>query len=71
MWTHGTPTRITRQRDLVRLTRMELAALVRVSRQTIWAIERERSIPSVTLAIAIARALETTVEELFGADDLR
>jgi DNA-binding XRE family transcriptional regulator len=30
-----------------------------------------RSIPSVTLAVAIARATGVTVEELFGAGELR
>jgi putative transcriptional regulator len=47
-------------------TQEELAALVHVSRQTISSLENERSIPSVTLALAIAHALDTTVEALWG-----
>ena len=49
----------------------ELAARVCCSRQTIRSIERGTSIPSVALALAIARELDTTVEELFGCADLR
>jgi putative transcriptional regulator len=44
----------------------EIAARVGVSRQTISSLENGRSIPSVTLALAIARALGTTVEQLWG-----
>jgi putative transcriptional regulator len=48
------------------LSQAELAAKARVSRQTIGSIERGNSVPSVRLALAIAVALETTVETLFG-----
>ena len=44
----------------------ELANAVRASRQTIRAIELERSTPSVSLALAIARALGSSVEDLFS-----
>jgi putative transcriptional regulator len=40
----------------------------RVSRQTINSIEKERYMPSLPLAIAIARFFRTTVEEVFHAD---
>jgi len=53
------------------LSQGELAAIVGTSRETISSLERRTSIPSVTLALAIARALDTTVEELFAADALR
>jgi putative transcriptional regulator len=53
------------------LSQGELAAIVGTSRETISSLERGTSIPSVTLALAIARALETTVEQLFAADVLR
>ena len=49
----------------------ELADLLHVSRQTISAVETDRSIPSVSLAIAIANALDRTVEELFDRAILR
>lgn len=50
------------------LTQAQLAGLVEVSRQTIIAIERGDYSPSVYLALRIARALDTTVEELFPLD---
>jgi putative transcriptional regulator len=53
------------------LTQQELATAVGASRGTIAAIERRRSVPSVSLALAIADRLGATVEELFAPDDLR
>jgi putative transcriptional regulator len=50
------------------LSQGELATEIGVSRQTINAIERGRWSPSLRLAIALARRLDTTVEELFDAD---
>ena len=50
------------------LSQAELAVEIGVSRQTINAIERGRWSPSLGLAIALARRLDTTVEELFDAD---
>jgi len=43
----------------------ELAKQVGVSRQTIYAIEAGTYIPNTVVAIRLARALDTTVEELF------
>ncbi len=53
------------------LSQEQLAAAVSASRQTIRSIELSRSTPSVTLALAIARALDATVEELFSAEEYR
>lgn len=50
------------------LSQAALAEEVRVSRQTINAIETERYTPSLPLAIALARFFGTTVEEVFHAD---
>jgi putative transcriptional regulator len=50
------------------LSQGELAAELKVSRQTINAIETERYTPSLPLAIALARFFVTTVEEVFHAD---
>lgn len=47
------------------LTQAELAMRVRVSRKTINTIENGVFIPSTLLALALARALETKVEDLF------
>ena len=53
------------------LTQQELATAVRASRATIASIESGRSLPSVSLALAIAGRLGATVEELFADADLR
>lgn len=47
------------------VTQAELARRAGVARQTIIAIEQGRFNPSVRLALLLARALNTTVEELF------
>lgn len=48
------------------LTQAELATRSGVSRTAISAIEQRTLVPSVTAALALADALETTVEQLFG-----
>jgi len=48
------------------LSQGELAAAVGVSRQTINSIEKGRYVPSLPLALALARYFETTVEEVFS-----
>ncbi|MEA2141863.1 MAG: putative transcriptional regulator [Solirubrobacteraceae bacterium] len=45
-----------------------LAESLGVSRQTINAIETGRYLPSLPLAIALARFFESSVEEVFHAD---
>jgi putative transcriptional regulator len=50
------------------LSQAQLAQAVRVSRQTINSIEKGRYIPSLPLALALARYFETTVEEMFSDD---
>ena len=47
----------------------ELAVELGVSRQTVSSLENRRHVPSVRLALAVARALQTTVEEIFQPDD--
>ena len=47
------------------LSQAQLAEQVSVTRQTIIAIERGNYSPSVKLALQLARALDTTVEQLF------
>ncbi len=51
------------------LTQEALAALVGVTRQTIIAIEKEKFVPSVRLALELARALATPIGRLFWLDD--
>jgi putative transcriptional regulator len=47
------------------LAQGQLADAMGVSRQTINSIENERYIPSLPLALALARYFGTTVEEIF------
>ena len=47
------------------LSQGSLARALGVSRQTINAIETGRYLPSLPLAIALARYFDTTVEEMF------
>jgi len=51
------------------LSQGQLATALEVSRQTINSIETGRYIPSLPLAIALARYFETTVEEMFDDSD--
>jgi putative transcriptional regulator len=51
------------------LRQEDLAKAMSVSRQTINAIETGRYLPSLPLAIALARFLGRPVEELFHEDD--
>ena len=50
------------------LSQEELARALDVSRQTIISIEKGRYVPSLPLAIALARYFESTVEEVFHVD---
>jgi putative transcriptional regulator len=50
------------------LSQGRLATEMRVSRQTINAIETGRYTPSLPLAIALARFFSLPVEEVFDAD---
>lgn len=49
------------------LTQAELAARAGVSRQLVAAVEAGRNAPAVDAALGLARALATTVEELFAS----
>jgi putative transcriptional regulator len=48
-----------------KVTQLELAQQVGVSRQSIYAIEASKSEPSLSLALKIAKALSVSVEEIF------
>ena len=47
------------------LTQAELAEMAGVSRKTINTVENGIFVPSTILALALARALKVTVEEIF------
>ena len=55
--------------DRGELSQQQLADMVSVSRQTIVSIERGDYSPSVKLALLLAKALDTTVEELFVLEE--
>lgn len=50
------------------LTQADLAELIGVTRKSINAIEQARMVPSTVLALRLARALGTTVEDIFSLD---
>lgn len=50
------------------LTQAELAARAGISRTAVTAIEGKSLVPSVAAALSLARALDTSVEMLFGGD---
>lgn len=58
--------RVRRERERRGLTQAELASAAGVGRQALVAIESGAQAPGVRTALALARALETTCEALFG-----
>jgi putative transcriptional regulator len=50
------------------ISQAQLAEAMSVSRQTINSIETGRYVPSLPLALGLARYFETTVEEMFHAN---
>ena len=48
------------------MTQEELAKRVGVTRQTIIALEADRYVPSLLLAVRLARVFQISVEELFS-----
>jgi len=61
------PNRVRGTRVALGLSQAALASSTRLSRQSIGAIEAGRATPAVDVALRIAAALESSVEELFGA----
>lgn len=51
------------------MTQQALADQVGCSRQTIVLLEQERYVPSLALALAIARVFSATVEDVFRLED--
>lgn len=56
------------QRAMRDLTQADLAALAGVTRKSVNGIETGRMVPSVILALKLARALGVTVETIFTLD---
>ena len=61
--------RVRELRTHVELSQAELGDVMGVSRQTINSIENGRYLPSLPLAIELARYFRTTVEELFTPEE--
>jgi putative transcriptional regulator len=61
-------TRIAEYRARLNLTQEKLAEMVGVRRETIIFLEKGKYNPSLKLAYNVARALNTTIEELFIMD---
>jgi putative transcriptional regulator len=53
------------------MTQQELAIRVECTRQTIIVLEKERYVPSLSLAFRIARVFDRTIEEVFEYCDSR
>jgi putative transcriptional regulator len=62
-------TRIKEYRIRLDLTQEKLAEMVGVRRETIIFLEQGRYNPSLRLAHNVARALKTTIDELFIFED--
>jgi putative transcriptional regulator len=62
------PNRLREHREAAGHTQQRLADLVGASRVTIVRAEIGRQAPSLDLALRLAHALDTTVEQLFGDD---
>jgi putative transcriptional regulator len=62
---HTVVNSVRQARAAVKFTQDELATRVQVTRQTIIAIEKGNYVPSVLLALRIAKVLNKTVEDIF------
>jgi putative transcriptional regulator len=60
--------KVREERQKTGLTQQDLADRVLVSRQTIFAVETGKYMPSTVLALKIAKAFGRKVEELFVLD---
>jgi putative transcriptional regulator len=61
--------RVRELRALSGMSQGDLGSALGVSRQTINSIENGRYLPSLPLALAIARCFDTSVEEIFTPDE--
>lgn len=57
------------ERAKVRETQQDLADAVKVSRQSIFAIENGKYVPSTTLAMKITRHFGVRVEDIFTLEE--
>ncbi len=57
------------ERAVLDITQAQLAERIKVSRQTVNAIESNKYVPSTVLALKIARVFGLKVEEVFQLED--
>lgn len=57
------------ERAIKRITQQQLAELVKVSRQTINAIEQGKYVPSTVLALKIAKVFEKSLDDIFQLEE--
>ena len=57
------------ERAILNITQADLAEKVKVSRQTINAIESNKYVPSTVLALKIARVFQKKLEDIFTLED--
>ena len=57
------------ERAIKRMTQVQLAELIGVSRQTIVAIESEKYVPSTVLSLKIARVFDKRVDDIFELEE--
>lgn len=57
------------QRAILDLTQDELAKALQISRQSIYAIETGKYVPSTVLALKMARLFNKPVEEIFMLEE--
>lgn len=57
------------ERAKARETQQDLADAIKVSRQSIFAIENNKYVPSTILALKIARHFGVKVEDIFTLED--
>ncbi|HTJ14137.1 MAG TPA: helix-turn-helix transcriptional regulator [Dinghuibacter sp.] len=57
------------ERAVLDITQAELAERIRVSRQTVNAIESNKYVPSTVLAMKIARVFGLKVEDIFQLEE--
>ena len=57
------------ERAILDITQADLAEKIKVSRQTINAIESNKYVPSTVLALKIAQVFQKKVEEIFSLEE--
>jgi putative transcriptional regulator len=57
------------ERAILNITQADLAEKVKVSRQTINAIESNKYVPSTVLALKIARVFQKKLDDIFTLED--